>query len=185
MHTVHVAPTRRAYVHPDHPAEQGPLSQQDSALHAAIREGRLDAIRDALQSDPELLRERDADGNGPLHIAIQANASAAVVEELLWAGADTELRNGQGMTPLHQAAAMNQRELVKALLDGNADTRASTPQGRNPIQLCQDPDTQRQIAEYRVLGPFTARLRQYGPGPISLLLFAVNEARRARWCTML
>lgn len=54
-------------------------------------------------------------------MAAVLGGKSASVRELLSRGADPEVPNREGMTPLHAAAFQNQRDVIEALIEGGAD----------------------------------------------------------------
>ena len=73
----------------------------------------------------------------PLHSASahrNPSVSLAMAESLLGAGADPNVQQQGGWTPLHQAAAHRRRELVELLLAHGADAGARSEDGRTAEQ---------------------------------------------------
>ncbi|KAG6621401.1 myosin-like protein [Phytophthora cinnamomi] len=73
-----------------------------SSLHNAVRKGDKKAIRNLLETEPELLYKADSRGNHPLHYAASPNVpdGATVVYMLLKAGASVNALNDRHQTPL-------------------------------------------------------------------------------------
>lgn len=63
----------------------------------AIHQGDLTAVRKQLAGRPELLNRADAQGNTPLHYAV-ASHHLALIEYLIFQGADVSVKNQQGET---------------------------------------------------------------------------------------
>ena len=85
------------------------------ALHAAVREGRIDEIA-CLLLKPTNLEERDGKGRTALHAACEMSPStvrAEMVRMLLHAGAYIEARDNHGQTPLHVAAPCTSASVSK------------------------------------------------------------------------
>jgi ankyrin repeat protein len=76
----------------------------------------------------------------PLHSAVanrDPQKSLELTRLLLRHGADVNLAQQGGWTPLHQAAAHGAREIVRMLLDAGADRRAISADGRTPAQMAE------------------------------------------------
>ena len=80
--------------------------------------------------DPALLHNREPVAGDPLlHRAIRAGDSDGLLFAALALGADTDVRDEQGWTALHLAAAMNDDIAISMLLRADADVRAFIVQG--------------------------------------------------------
>lgn len=89
----------------------------------ACAAGDLDTLRDLLQKDPALVRERLAGGTTGLHRAVR---HAEAVRLLLEDGANPNARDvSDNATPLHFAAATGSLESVRMLLDAGADVHGT------------------------------------------------------------
>lgn len=164
----------------------GPDTEADTfehALHAAILSHDLVQLRRLLQASPALIQLADPPASGLIHMALDANAPAELLATLLSAGASAERLNAQGWTPLHRASAANDVRGVEALLNGNADPRATTPEGTLALQLTSDRQCRRILFDTITMGPSMARLRRHR-GPIGFCVWAVGEARRAGYCNL-
>ena len=99
-------------------------------------------------------RKTNADGHAPLHLAHMADPkldwklvngadgqgrtayfSPAVVQTLVAAGANVNVRAADGSTPLHAASAAGASSCVLALLHGGADVNAVDGSGRTALDL--------------------------------------------------
>lgn len=68
-------------------------------------------------------------GNTPLHYAVDGR-SVATIQALLESGANPNVTNGSGLTPLHKAVAIpGLEEVVETLLKGGADPNKKTSFG--------------------------------------------------------
>jgi ankyrin repeat protein len=78
-----------------------------------------------------------------IHIAVSGDLSINVLNVLLAAGADIEIRNDRGWTPLHDAVVPPHMlgyedeifYLSEALVNAGADVNARDPRGRTPVHF--------------------------------------------------
>lgn len=75
---------------------------------------------------------RDDNGETRLFRAV-AEGSAGIVKKLLKDGADPNIANHQGISPLHLAAYWGETEITRLLLAHRADPAAATPDGWTPL----------------------------------------------------
>ncbi len=76
----------------------------------------------------------------PIHSAAahrQPHVALTMVQSLLDHGADVNVVQHGGWTPLHQAAAHGQQALVELLLVHGADPTATSEDGRTPAEMAQ------------------------------------------------
>jgi len=97
----------------------------------------------------EILVSRGADVNlpaknpmqvRPIHSAVAHNnpvVALQMAELLIENGADLNVAQAGGWTPLHQAAAHGQVEMVKLLLLFDADKNARSDDGRTPLDMAR------------------------------------------------
>lgn len=118
---------------------------------------RVDAERAELRPDypfwasvnfSGLLRRGDLGHNSPLHLAALFNRTPAVLESLVRAGADLELRNRSGQTALH-IAALHNPVAFPALLALGADTGAVDHEGKTPMGYARVNKTLHGLPEVR------------------------------------
>lgn len=96
--------------------------------------GRIERVRELVESDPALVSAFSPDGFTPLHLAAffgHPDIARLLVEH----GADTQAvaRNPMRVMPLHSAAAARQFEIAKLLVDRGADVNASQERGFTPL----------------------------------------------------
>lgn len=112
-------------------------------LHLAVTSGVVGAVETVLEFGGRV-DARDDDGKTPLMTACgraetsssdKTTSSSRVVDALLAAGANAELRDATGMTALHSACKFGNCAAVESLLRGGANWRARTPTGESPIML--------------------------------------------------
>lgn len=102
------------------------------------------------QEAVEVLLEKGADPNAvsknqmrvtPLHSAVAHRDGPRALEmtrALVAHRAEVNVAQEGGWTPLHQAAAHGQTEIVRLLLEQGADTQALSADGRTPLQMAQE-----------------------------------------------
>lgn len=73
-------------------------------------------------------------GDSDLHDAV-LSGSLEVLNELLAAGADPNIRNNSGSTPLHYAASQNNINAIKALLAAGADPLLPNKAGLTAVEI--------------------------------------------------
>ena len=94
-----------------------------AAFMRACTAGDVAALRELLQKDPGLARERVGGGGSGLHLAVRhPDALRLLIEH----GADPNMRDlGDNASPLHFAAGHGNLESVRVLLDAGADVHGS------------------------------------------------------------
>ena len=84
----------------------------------------------------------------PLHSAVayrQSSVAYEIAEMLLAHGADPNVFQGGGWTPLHAAAVHGQLALAKLLLVHGADVNAVSENGKTPLQMAAHSENQKMI----------------------------------------
>lgn len=114
-------------------ARGGGGSEPFLAAFRAVEAHNAAAVRACLDAHPELVQARGTNGNSLLNLAAGCQALECALL-LLDRGADPDLANDRGWTPLHQAAYSNQVALAEALLAKGADSRRSAHgEGGTPL----------------------------------------------------
>lgn len=99
--------------------------------------GREDAARLLLEHGGEVnTRSRNAQGVSALHAAL-AGPMPDIARSLIAAGADVNLTQQSGVTPLHEAAHIGRADLVRLFLDHGADPSARDERGRNAADFAR------------------------------------------------
>ncbi len=76
----------------------------------------------------------------------------SMVQALIKAGANIEVQDEYGGTPLHVAAGFSETPaVVQALLDAGADPKARDEDGRTPFDLISEDSPLKDTEAYRVL----------------------------------
>jgi ankyrin repeat protein len=110
-----------------------PLAAED--IFSPIKKGDLEKIEALLAQDPALLNSQNESGRTPLLEAVLSR-QPAVCEFLLAKGADCNLANKEGFSPLHFAAFLGEVELAKMLIaKGASFTANANVIGATPLDL--------------------------------------------------
>ena len=81
------------------------------------------------------INARDKNGRTALHHAIRGSFSAVAVKYFLEKGADPDIGDVVGYTPLMQAALAGKCEMVRALLESGADPKLKTNKGLDALHF--------------------------------------------------
>ncbi|NLI78371.1 MAG: hypothetical protein GX442_18280 [Candidatus Riflebacteria bacterium] len=103
-------------------------------LHEACQRGHQDAVSLFLQVKPKLNVTTRKNHDSPLFLAA-VNGHAGIVELLLKAGANAEVRNEQGDAPLHGAVRARHVKVMEILLDHGADIDGKNFMGETPLHI--------------------------------------------------
>jgi ankyrin repeat protein/beta-lactamase regulating signal transducer with metallopeptidase domain len=99
---------------------------REAPVLAAVRAGDVAALRQVLEAGA------DPDETGAMAMALEAG-NPVVVRVLLEAGAELNVRDDQGMTPLHRTVTGSDAETLQLLLEHGADVDARNPSGVTPL----------------------------------------------------
>jgi ankyrin repeat protein len=105
-------------------------------LHGAADSENLEVVRILIEYDPAYINARDEIGWTPLLMASSGRNSkdGSVVRFLLEHGADINVQNQFGRTPLHEASHYGVLEIVRLLLEHGADVEAKYNDGKTALQ---------------------------------------------------
>uniref|UniRef100_A0AAV2L982 Uncharacterized protein n=1 Tax=Knipowitschia caucasica TaxID=637954 RepID=A0AAV2L982_KNICA len=104
-------------------------------IFGLAEKGDLAVLESQVRKSPELLKEKDEQGAGPLHHAA-AEGHVCLIQFII--SVDSELLNSkdeQGNVPLHWAVEKNQAESCKALMDLEADPNILNKSLLAPLHL--------------------------------------------------
>lgn len=110
-----------------------------SVLHVAVRRGRNDLVNAMLRSGPDFnLPSAAPESLTPARLAADhpdTEIAETLINALVGNGADPNAPQGDGLAPLHVAAAAGRAEIVRVLVFNGADVDARTPQGETAHAL--------------------------------------------------
>lgn len=109
----------------------------DSLLHAAVWSGDSATVQRCLPGTEEGANSLDAQGCSALMVAVYRGEAAQVLM-LIRAGADPNLRDSHGRTPLHHAALLGDVELLGKMEDLGGDVRLADRDGDTPESVLDD-----------------------------------------------
>lgn len=107
---------------------------QPESFVAAARRGDEQAVRTALESQPELVDSRDGLGLTALDWAA-TREHWSILRQLVAAGADVNVTGFDGGSSLHRLAHHDQPELMGLLLEAGADLNLRNQWGRTPLHV--------------------------------------------------
>lgn len=111
-------------------------AKRERGLEVAIMnfagEGNLEEVTRLAKDHPQLLSYSNDDGTTPLHVAAR-EGQQAVVDALVQAGIDINVKNKHGETPLHVAAEHGKENVVEGLLASKAKVDARDINGHTPF----------------------------------------------------
>ncbi|XP_068223675.1 tyrosine-protein kinase HTK16 [Palaemon carinicauda] len=100
------------------------LHGSSSLLHRSTSQGNINIVSELLKSGYKKLDDKNNNGQTALHIA-SMKGHVEITEMLLKASALVEVRDGEGVTPLHLACRHNRPDIVRLLVGlGKADLQA-------------------------------------------------------------
>lgn len=106
-------------------------------LSVLILEGRFDLSLFLLQSTEIDINQKDKNGYTPLHFAVQSN-TYDVVKVLLDKGANVDIQDKFGNTPLFKSATENtDLKITQVLIHSGADIHVMNTFGYSPMHFIQ------------------------------------------------
>ena len=112
----------------------------ETALIVATQEGHVDVMRTLLGANADA-DAKDYSGSAALHYAaskrLDEDQAIKAVQALLRAGADANVRAGEGWTPLHVAVRESSVNVARALLEAGAPVNAKDQAGLTPYDWAE------------------------------------------------
>lgn len=109
----------------DNDADEAAMQELGARVFGAARGGDAEMLASYVDAGLPVNTANEA-GDSLLMLATY-HGHLAAVQVLLKRGADANLANAKGMTPLSGAVFKNQPEIVRALMDAGADPHAGRP----------------------------------------------------------
>jgi uncharacterized protein len=116
-----------------------PQEVKDIQLRTTAKMGNIEGVKKAI-ADGANVNARDNSGNALNHATANRMPRAhligghkGIVELLIAAGADVNVKNQRGRTPLYDAAIWDRKDIAKLLFDAGADVNAKDDNGETPL----------------------------------------------------
>eukprot|EP00050_Salpingoeca_kvevrii_P017253 m.63371 g.63371 ORF g.63371 m.63371 type:complete len:1603 (+) comp7455_c0_seq1:213-5021(+) len=106
----------------------------NTPLMWAVESGNIKALRWMLGFKPPL-DVRNFRGHTPLHLAVMRPEKSALAAMLIDAGADCDVADNQGVTPLHCACRCQPPALVEKMLAAGAKLDSADDTGQTPLMM--------------------------------------------------
>lgn len=106
-------------------------------LFAAVKEGSLEKVTGILQVTPDLAKEKDENGNTPLHHAAY-HGCIEIMGALLANGADKDVIGNNNWTPLYIACTNAKSDAALFLLNKGANPNIAAENGKTPLDKARD-----------------------------------------------
>jgi ankyrin repeat protein len=98
----------------------------------------------------------DTEPTTPLQLAVDLRRSHGVIETLVQAGANVNVWDGYGDTPLHVAVEHGAWDEVDTFLEAGADIHATDACGMTPLQLAVEEQQMRRTYWHRIVASLVA-----------------------------
>ncbi|HEY2412036.1 MAG TPA: ankyrin repeat domain-containing protein [Pirellulaceae bacterium] len=104
-------------------------------LHNAILANDVGMVQKHVEMGTDVNKPGEREGPERYPIFYACHSSPAILELLIRAGADINVSNGEGNTPLHLAAEFGRFEVVALLLRNGARVNVKNKTGHTPLKL--------------------------------------------------
>jgi len=129
-----------------------PQEVKDIQLRTTAKMGNIEGVKKAI-ADGANVNARDNSGNALNHATANRMPRAhligghkGIVELLIAAGADVNVKNQRGRTPLYDAAIWDRKDIAKLLFDAGADVNAKDNDGKTPLDAAKE-ENKNEIAD--------------------------------------
>lgn len=143
-----ISSVMRSQINPSIPDDLWGNTALHWALANASNDNAWEILRNLPDKDPSLNVQCTIHGHTPLHIAVAKGyktisrdgrsletSNLAIVNALLSKGANPNLQDEKGNTPLHLAYLRGDRDMIEALSEAGAFTRIENKENRSPPEL--------------------------------------------------
>ena len=113
----------------------------------AVSYGNLDKVKEMITSNPSIVNSQDGLGFSALH-NLMCEEQFELLEYLIKKGADVNLKNNEGLSPIHLACYS---ENIRILLESGADIQSQDKQGDTPLHsLVKEGKEKIDVIEYLI-----------------------------------
>ena len=146
-------------------------------LGSAIVSGDLGTVQQIIEADEKgkLLNKKAIDDWMPLHLAVIYDRRD-ILEYLLSRGADPNVEDGLGLTPLLQAVKLHDMDVAKLLMTNGANPQAATKAGNTALHFAVTANSTTMIDEFIGRGVNVNTPNKAGITPLHLAVLSENLA---------
>lgn len=106
----------------------------NKSVHDFIKDGKIDEVIDMLNKNPKRSKDINEDGISALHCACVSDQMEAV-GVLISRGADIEVRDIEGQSPLHYSSRLGREHIVGVLLSQGAHVNGKDKWGSTALHF--------------------------------------------------